>query len=311
MQKMKNEFTFLSKDGQTKIHAIEWIPEGEKKAVLQLCHGMVEFIDRYDEFARFLTEKGFVVVGHDHLGHGSSVVDEKHRGYFDSKMGNEYMIGDIHQLRKQTQEKYEGLPYFILGHSMGSFLVRQYIELYGKGLQGAVVMGTGMKPAAVVAAGRALCGLIAAFRGWFYRSSLMDHMAFAGFNKKFEPSRTPNDWLTKDGKIVDEYEQHPWTGFCFTVSAYNQMFRGIQFVQDKKNLERLDKKLPLLIVSGEDDPVGNFGKGVKQVFQMYEEYGMEDVEMKLYPNDRHEILNETDRQTVYEDIWNWMEQRIN
>ena len=307
---MKNEFSFPSKDGQTSIHAIEWSPEGEKKAVLQLCHGMVEYIDRYDSFARYLTEQGFVVVGNDHLGHGSSVIDEKHRGYFDSKMGNEYVIGDIHHLRKLTREKYPDLPYFILGHSMGSFLVRQYIELHGEGLAGAVVMGTGIQPAVVLAGGRAMCRLIALFHGWFYRSRLIDNMAFGSYNKRFEPARTPNDWLTRDEKIVDAYIEHPWTGFCFTVSAYNQMFRGMQFVQDRENLKRLDQSLPILMVSGADDPVGDYGKGVEKVYNMYRDYGMKDVKMKLYPSDRHEILNEIDKETVYKDILDWMNEKL-
>ena len=308
---MKKEFTFPSKDGITQVHAIMWSPEGEPKAVLSLCHGMAEFIDRYDGFASYLAANGFVVVGHDHVGHGASVVDEEHRGYFDSERGNEYVIGDIHQLRCMTQKKYPNLPYFILGHSMGSFLTRQYIELYSKDLAGAVIMGTGNQPSIVLAGGRAVCRVIAAFKGWFYRSALVENLSIGSYNKKFAPVRTPNDWLTKDEKIVDFYEEHPWTGFRFTVSAYNQMFRGMQFAQNKENIKRLDKRFPILLVSGSDDPVGNFEKGVKEVYKAYKDCGLEDVEMKFYPTDRHEILNELDREQVYEDILKWLDQKIN
>lgn len=304
---MKREFTFASRDGVTKIHAIEWNPEGKVKAVLQMCHGMVEYIDRYDAFARFLTEHGYYVVGHDHLGHGASVRSEEYHGYFHETRGNEYVIGDIHKLRVMTQKKYPDVPYFMLGHSMGSFLIRQYMELYGQNLAGVIVMGTGAQPAVVLGFGRMLCRIIAAFKGWNYRSSLVDNMAFGSYNKRFEPSRTDKDWLTKDEKIVDEYRDHPWCTFRFTVNAYYHMFRGIQFLQNKKNIERIPKNLPLFLVAGADDPVGNFGKSVRAVSEIYKNCGIKDVELKLYETDRHEILNESDRETVYEDLLKWME----
>lgn len=308
---MKQEFTYPSRDGVTRIHAIEWKPEGEIKAVLQLCHGMVEYIDRYDAFARFLNEHGYYVVGHDHLGHGGSVRSEELHGYFHETRGNECVIGDIHKLRLITKEKYPDIPYFMLGHSMGSFLIRQYMELYGEGLSGVIVMGTGSQPAVVLGAGRMLCRAIAAVRGWTYRSALIDNMAFASYNKKFEPARTDKDWLTKDESIVDAYRVHPWCTFRFTVNAYYHMFRGIQFAQKKENIRRIPANLPLFLVAGADDPVGNFGKSVKQVYDTYRKCGIQDVRIKLYENDRHEILNETDRDTVFADILEWLEEKRN
>lgn len=306
---MKREFTFLSRDSVTQIHAIEWKPDGEVKAVLQMCHGMVEYIDRYDGFAAFLTEHGYYVVGHDHLGHGASVQGEEYHGYFHENKGNEYVIGDIHKLRVMTQKKYPHVPYFMLGHSMGSFLIRQYMEMYGQNLAGVIVMGTGSQPAVVLGAGRMFCRIIAVFKGWNYRSSIIDNMAFGSYNKKFEPARTDKDWLTKDEQIVDAYRSHPWCTFRFTVNAYYHMFRGIQFLQKKKNIERIPKDLPLLLVAGADDPVGNFGKSVRNVSEIYKNCGIKDVELKLYETDRHEILNELDRETVYEDLLNWMERK--
>lgn len=307
---MKQEWTYPSRDGMTQIHAIEWKPIGEMKAILQISHGMVEYIDRYDDFARFLCDKGFLVVGNDHLGHGKSVRGEEYLGYFHETKGNECVIGDIHKLREITQKKYPEVPYFMLGHSMGSFLIRQYMELHGEGLAGVIVMGTGAHPAAELAAGRMLCRIIAAWKGWSYRSALIDNMAFASYNKRFAPARTDKDWLTKDEKIVDAYRAHPWCNFRFTVNAYYQMFRGIQFLQEKKNIERIPKELPLFLVAGADDPVGNFGKSVKKVYETYQSCGIHDVKIKLYEKDRHEILNETDRETVYEDLLAWMEERI-
>lgn len=306
---MKRDFTYPSRDGLTQIHAVEWKPEGEVKAVLQMCHGMVEYIDRYDAFAKFLNGHGYYVVGNDHLGHGESVQREELHGYFHESRGNEYVIGDIHKLRMMTREKYPHVPYFMLGHSMGSFLIRQYVELYGKGLSGVIVMGTGYQPAIVLAAGRMLCRVIALFKGWTYRSRLIDNMAFASYNKRFEPARTDKDWLTKDEKIVDEYRAHPWCTFRFTVNAYYHMFRGIQFVQDKRNIRRIPSDLPLFLVAGADDPVGNFGKSVEKVYEIYRECGIQDVSIKLYEKDRHEILNETDREIVFEDLLEWMEEK--
>lgn len=307
---MKQEWNYLSRDGVTRIHVIEWRPAGKVKAVLQISHGMVEYIDRYDEFARFLCKEGFAVAGNDHLGHGASVRSDEYLGYFHETMGNEYVIGDIHKLREIMQKKYPEAPYFMLGHSMGSFLIRQYMQLYGKGLTGVIVMGTGARPAAELAAGRILCRIIAAFKGWSYRSAFIDNMAFSSYNKRFEPARTDKDWLTKDEKIVDAYRAHPWCTFRFTVNAYYHMFRGIQFLQDKKNVKRIPKELPLFLVAGADDPVGDFGKSVNRVYETYREAGIRDVRIKLYENDRHEILNETDRGSVYQDLLEWMESKM-
>ncbi len=302
---VKRDFTFASTDGVTKIHGIEWKPEGEIKAILQICHGMVEYIDRYDGFASFLTEYGYYVVGHDHLGHGQSVQSEEDHGYFAHPNGNECVIGDIHRLRRMVQKKYPDIPYFMLGHSMGSFLIRQYMEMHGEGLAGVIVMGTGLQPGAVLTAGKAICKTIARFKGWRHRSNFVDNMAFASYNKKFEPARTDKDWLTKDEAVVDAYRAHPWCTFQFTVNAYYQMFCGIQYAQT--HVEQIPKALPLFVVAGADDPVGNFGKSVTEVSETYKKAGIKDVSLKLYENDRHEILNETDRQTVYEDILGWLE----
>lgn len=145
---MKKDFYYLSRDGKTQIHAIEWIPESEVRGILQICHGMVEYIERYEEFASYMCEHGYCVVGHDHLGHGKSINTEADYGYFPEQDGNRFVIGDIQQLRVMTEKEYPNLPYLMLGHSMGSFLLRQYLTMYGEGLAGAVIMGTGYQPMA-------------------------------------------------------------------------------------------------------------------------------------------------------------------
>lgn len=302
----KKEFGYLSRDGETKIHAIEWIPEGKIVGVLQICHGMVEYVDRYDEFASYLADKGFYVVGHDHLGHGKSIRDPEDYGYFDETKGNRYVIGDIHVLRLRTMKKYPDLPYFMLGHSMGSFLLRQYLTMYGAGLAGAIVMGTGYHALPELMAGQLLCRIVAAFKGWRYRSRLVDGLCMGAFERRFRDSG--GSWTTSDPEIWDKYVKDSMCSFRFTVSGYYQMFEGMKVLAHPKSIKRIPKELPVFLVAGEDDPVGAFGKGVRKVYEKYRAAGMEHVEIKLYRDDRHEILNETDRDKVYEDLYLWLEE---
>ena len=306
---MRKEFSFLSNDNATRIHAICWIPEGEVKGILQIVHGMVEYIKRYDAFATYLSEKGYYVVGHDHLGHGQSIQSKAHYGFFHETMGNEYVIGDIHKLRKMTMKEYPDVPYYMLGHSMGSFLLRQYMSMYGEGLNGAIVMGTGNIPPTLLKAGKAVCRSIAAVKGWKYRSALVNNMGIGGYNKHFEPSDSTKDWITSDDEIRAAYEKDPLCNFVFTVNGYYHMFRGIEVLTKKETMEKIPKDLPVFFVAGEQDPVGEFGKSVRYVYQKYTDAGMKDVELKLYPEGRHEVLNERNRAEVYEDLYNWIESK--
>lgn len=301
----KREFFFRSCDKVTKIRAVEWIPGGQVRAVLQICHGMTEHIGRYDEFAAYLAERGFYVVGHDHLGHGKSVQGEDYYGYFHETDGNAFVIGDIHKLRYWAGKKYAEVPYFMLGHSMGSFLLRQYLIRYSEGLAGAIIMGTGYHSIPELVIGQALCKAIAAVRGWKYRSRLVNTIGFGGFNRRFQPCETDKDWLTTDREKRDAYINDPYCGFIFTVNGYYHMFEGMKHLEKRKNIDKIRKDLPLLLVSGTDDPVGAFGKGVRRVYKEYKNAGM-DAELRLYEGGRHEILNETDRTQVQEDCYLWL-----
>lgn len=303
---MKKDFYFLSKDGETQIHAIEWVPDGEIRAVLQICHGMVEYIDRYDEFANYMNQKGYYVIGHDHLGHGESVKAESELGFFHEENGNEYVVGDIHEIRMQARRKHPFIPCFLLGHSMSSFLVRQYIQSYGAGLSGVILMGTGHQPYPFLAIAKTLCKLLIRFKGSHFRSSLIDGMAKGSFNRSFEPGRTRVDWISRDDAIVDSYQADPWCTFMFTVNGYYHMFAGMQTLT-KKNIRAIPKDLPLLFISGGHDPVGRFGKSVKKVCNRYRNCGIQKVSMRLYKDYRHEILNEKNREVVFGDLYAWME----
>lgn len=308
---MRDEFYFPSKDGNTEIHTIEWKPEGEVRAVLQICHGMVEYIKRYDEFAQFLCEKGFYVVGNDHLGHGKSVQSKSEYGFFEKKYGNACVLGDIHTLRQRTVKKYPETPYFMLGHSMGSSLLRQYIQMYGNGLSGVVLMGvvTDHRRSSLLFV-KQLCRLMAAVRGWHYRSRMVDELVTGSFNKKFKPSVTRADWITSDKEHLDAYVTDPLCSFMFTVNAYYSMMAGMLGMQKKENISMIPKSLSVLFVSGAEDPVGNFGKGVRKVCEIYKSAGLRDVSLKLYEGDRHEILNETNREQVYQELYEWFEEKL-
>ena len=238
----KKEFYYPSTDGKTQIHAIRWEPEGEPKAILQIIHGMVEFIDRYDAFASYLTEHGYLVTGEDHLGHGASVRSDEYHGYF-GKEGNAWVIADIHRLREMMQKEFPGVPYLMMGHSMGSFLIRQYITEngadYAKGLSGVIIMGTGWQPGPVLAAGKAVAKMLGINKVG-KPAGLIDKMSFGSYLKKIDNPRTISDWLTKDESIVDWYRAEPWCTFHFTPNAYYHMFCGMQKAHD---IERMKKSL--------------------------------------------------------------------
>lgn len=307
---MKKEFYYLSRDGKTQIHAVEWLPEDEPKGVLQICHGMVEYIERYHEFAEYLCRHGYYVTGHDHLGHGKSVKDETEYGYFPKKNGNRCVIGDNHQLRMITSKKYPGVPYLMLGHSMGSFLLRQYLTEHGDGLSGAVIMGTGYQPLAVLEAGQVVCRVTALFKGWKYRSKFVDNLSFGSFNKRFEPGETGREWVTSDSELCRRYVEDPLCMFRFTVGGYYQMFEGMKAVARAGSIAQIPEDLPILFTAGADDPVGAFGRGVMKVYRKYKSAGMRKVAVKLYAGGRHEILNETIREQVYEDLFFWCERCV-
>ena len=306
---IKETFSFLSGDGKTQIHAVKWFPDDKQfDAVLQITHGMVEFIERYENFAAFLTEHRFLVVGHDHLGHGASIGSEKDWGYFAKGNPSVLLISDMHQLRTMVQKEHAGVPYFMLGHSMGSYLLRRYLAVYGEGLHGAIIMGTGYVSPGTAAMGSRLSSLISLFKGDRYRSSFVSGLAFNKGYKKFDTTgaHPENDWLTTDVEIVKRYHQDPRCSFMFTLNGYKGLFDTVSFTCRQENADKIPKDLLLLIVSGKDDPVGDFGAGVEKVHDMMKKAGIHDLTLKLYEGDRHEILNELDRETVYKDLLNWM-----
>lgn len=307
----KEDFYFGSRDGEHKIHAIKWIPDTEKPVcILQIVHGMAEYIDRYDEFAGYLADKGILVVGDDHLGHGKSVKQGEPYGYFCKDDAPTVLVRDEHRLKKIMQEQYAGVPYLILGHSMGSFITRNYLTKYGTGIDGALIMGTGMHTKFGLRVGLFILGIQKMVLGAKHVSKLMDWISFGTYNKRIESPKTSVDWLSRNEDNVQKYVQDPLCGFTFTVNGFQTLYRLIYSLHDQDKLEKMPKNLPVFFLSGADDPVGNYGRNIEQIYRSFRELGMENVQIKLYPKDRHEPLNEVDREDVYGDIYRWILQRI-
>lgn len=297
---MKQEFFFRSASGMDQLHAIRWCPEGDVKAVLQIVHGMAEHIDRYDEFARYLAQRGVLVVGHSHLGHGRSAASAAELGYFAERDGCGCVLADIHSLRQMTAAEHPGVPYYILGHSMGSFLTRLYLTDHVSGLAGAVIMGTGDMPLPVLKLAKGVCLLLAKVRGWRHRSGLVNSMVVGGYEKKLGLG-----WLSKNEENVARYQADPLCGFCFTLNGFYGLFTAFHGAVSREMAGQVPKEIPILFVSGSEDPVGDCGKGVASVYRRYCDHGSA-AQMKLYEGDRHEILHEDDRQNVFTDIVRWM-----
>lgn len=302
------EIYFTSNDGKSRIHAVEWVPENRPKAILQLVHGMAEHIERYGEFATFMAEHGYLVVGDNHLGHGKSVPENGQKGYFCDGDAASVLVRDEHKLHEVVEGEYPGIPYFILGHSMGSFITRNYLTEYGHEVQGAVIMGTGMQSRTLLGLSKTLAKAEKLFKGDRHVSTFIDKLAFGGYYKKIPGHTMKNEWLTSNLDAVQKYNDDPDCGFTFTVNGFSTLFELIWRLHDEERLGRIPRNLPMLFVSGADDPVGNYGKGVKQAVRTVQKAGVRDVTMKLYPGGRHEILNDREHEEVYEDVLSFYEE---
>ena len=304
---MREEFFFTSSCGNTEIRGIAWKPKGEIKAVLQIGHGMAEHIERYSEFAEHLNQCGYYVVGNDHLGHGKSVSSAGDYGYFYGKQGNDYLIKDMHLLRERASKEHPTLPYFMLGHSMGSTLLRQYILRYGEGLDGVIFSGiVGHESSTTLLVAKSLCRFIGAFRGVHYRSKLLDGLVFGKFDKMTADSSSKGSWVTRDLEELKKYTEDELCGFIFTTNGYYHLFDGLLCLNDKKATSHFPKNLPILIVSGAKDPVGGFEVGIRKVYESFIEKGATNITLNIYQDARHEVLNEINREEVYQDIEKWM-----
>ncbi|MDL2323685.1 alpha/beta hydrolase [Ruminococcaceae bacterium OttesenSCG-928-A16] len=303
MQKIERKsIWFNSADGKNKIAGFFYTcPEVEPFCVLQISHGMCEYIDRYQDFAYFLARNGVVVCGNDHLGHGASASTEDDLGYFTEKGGRKFALQDLHTMNQKAHEAYPHLPVVLLGHSMGSFFARRYAALWPKTISGLVISGTG-GPNPLAAAGIAMAGLVAKIKGPRHRSSLVHNMAFGAYLKKIENPKTPYDWISRDEEIVALYANDAKCVFQFTVNGFHELFSALKDVSSPGWAAGINKQMPVYMFAGDADPVGDYGKGVVTVYNWLRDAGVKNVQLKLYPGGRHEMLNETNRAEVYDDV---------
>ena len=310
----KEEHIFKSTSGVCDIHTVIWYPDKEKYenplGVVQIAHGMIDHIERFEGLALYLTERGFVVAGNDHLGHGDSVNDKNDWGYF-AKGNNSglYLVKDMHKLTIIMKKRFPELPYILIGHSMGSFMTRRYLMMYGNELDAAVILGTGNQPKIMVDGGLLAVKFTKLFHGDHYRSETLNRMMFGTYNNRIENPVTDSDWITRNPDIVNDYVNDEKCSFLFTVNAYEGMLKIIRYVINDANIEKTPKELPLLIASGNADPVGEYGKAVERIYNKYKKH-MDDVELKLYDGCRHELHSEINAQEVFEDIYNWIVERV-
>ena len=301
---MRTDFYFDS-CGKGQIHACRWMPDCEPLAVLQIVHGIAEFVERYDDFANYLCSLGYVVVAEDHMGHGQSIAGGSTQGYFHG--GWFAAVDDTYKLMQDTMAQYPGLPYVLFGHSMGSFMARTILAKYpDSGISAAIICGTGWQPKFALPALIKVVEGICKKTGEENPSQMLQNMIFGGYNKKIPDARTATDWLTRDEAIVDAYNAHPLCGFVPACGLLRDMMKGIYYVERKKNLENMKKHLPVFFIAGTEDPVGPYGAGVEQAAKEFKKAGMVNVALKLYPDCRHEILNELNKQEVYTDISHWL-----
>ena len=304
-------FTFPSSDGRHTCHGSCWQPARDlPRGVVQIVHGVAEHMGRYDWFARFLAGHGYAVCGADHLGHGRTGAEDGKFGYFGPRRGWELVTRDVRRLRLMAGDRFPGVPYFLLGHSMGSFLTRTYLCRYPGTVDGAILSGTGQESALLVGAGKLLAGLIARVKGPDARSSLVNELSLGAYNKKFRPNRTSADWISRDEKVVDAYLRDPWCTFTPTVGMFRDMLGGLQYIASPAALAQMDPDTPVYLFSGDQDPVGGNGAGVRKVYGYFEKQGTRDLTMKLYPGGRHEMLNELNREEVYGDVLSWLDGHV-
>ncbi len=303
----REEFTYDSGNHESKIYAVYWKPEGEPRAILQLVHGMQERIERYDEFARYMAGKGYLVAGEDHLGHGKSVGEGETYGYFCKKDAPGVLVDDVNKLRTITQRKYPDIPIIILGHSFGSYILREYITRYPAGLDGVIIQGTGIQKESTVNLAIVLATIIQFFCGSKHRSALINKIAFGGYLDKIPDAKTPSDWFSHNDESIKAYLEDPMCNARFTMNGFLTLGSLIKSTQNLHKMEAIPKTLPIMLASGVEDPVGNYGESVKELYDIYKnQLRLMNVELKLYEGMRHEILQETDRTKVFDDFDAWI-----
>ena len=299
--------SFLSADGKTPVAAYFWYQADVKpRAVIQLSHGMCEYITRYEAWARRFVEAGFAFCGNDHLGHGHTAQSKHELGFMAKRGGAELLVEDTHKMSLLAKEKFPDTPLVLYGHSMGSFVARAYLTRYGAELAGALISGTA-GPGQPTGMGRGLARVVGKMRGDHHRSNLLTAIAFGSYNKKFQKEKSLLSWLTRDESVRAAYADDPFCTFVFTTAGYDTLFSLLGEVSDKKWALAVPKELPILLFAGDMDPVGNYGKGVRAVYDRLVKAGC-NAQLQLYEGGRHEMHNETNKDEVFADLISYLEE---
>ncbi|MGK9254747.1 alpha/beta fold hydrolase [Paenibacillus humicus] len=293
-----------------RLHVMEWRPSGTARGIIQLSHGMAEHVGRYDSFAREMAHDGYILIGHDHIGHGRSAAAGG-LGHMPASGGWQEASMDLQRIALHAKDRFPELPLLLFGHSMGSFLARTCLIDAPDLWQACILSGTAWNPAFALAAGQTLIRLEMMLRGEHARSELLNKIIFGSYNKKFKPNRTRHDWLSVDEGNVDRYMADPYCGFIPSVGFFSSLIAtGIPYIQNQKHLAKMNKTMPVYFFSGADDPVGQYGKGVERTFQAFLDAGMRNVTMKLYPDVRHEAIQELNRKEIREDLRLWLSSNL-
>ena len=306
----KREFYYPSSDGKTGIHAVEWSPDESPKAILQITHGVTEYILRYEEFAEYLTNKGILVVGNDHIGHGSSIAENAKPMYFGPEGSFKYAVDDVNTLYKTTKEKYENIPYIILGFSLGSFIVRRFLIDYPDTVDGAILVGTGQIAPIKIKIAKFIAKSEAKKHGDDNPTPMIKSLSFDNYNKLFKPNRTDYDWLCLSKTSLDKYIKDEKRGKELSAGLFREMLSGMEYTGNLENIKKMNKDIPIIFLSGEMDPVGEKGKSVKKAYSDFKKVGIEDVSTKLYKDLRHDILHEDNAEQIYQDILEFINEKV-
>ncbi|MGB3368294.1 MAG: alpha/beta fold hydrolase [Acidaminobacteraceae bacterium] len=289
------------------INVVLWKGDFTPKAIIQISHGMAEHIKRYSQFANFLVSKGYYVYGHDHRGHGETAASVSKLGYFADKFGWRLVVDDLHDINCMIKKRHPDVEVIIFGHSMGSFIARTFMYKYPGQVKRFIISGTGDGENFSVIGAKMLAKSICRIKGKKYKSKILDFISNRKFNKEIYDAKGEFEWLSTDHYEVKKYRDDPYCGTLFTCGFYYDLFKGIEHLSMEPNIKKVDKDVDLFIISGEQDPVGDKGNGIVKVVRSYKRNGINNVKYKLYRNMRHEILNEMDRQMVYNDIIDYLE----
>lgn len=307
---IKEKFSFKSANGVNTINGFVIRPENPPyKAIVQISHGMIEHSERYEDFMRFMAERGYVMAIHDHLGHKASVNDDSELGFMADKNGYVCVLSDLATTASRLRKTFPQLKLFLLGHSMGSFYARTFAAKYPYLLDALIISGTGgANPMA--SAGKMLINVVAKIKGEKSTSKLITKVIFGNYLDRIENPQTSSDWLTRDQEQVKKYRADKYCRFYFTLSGYRDLINILSAANSTQCFEKTKKDIPYFMFSGDMDPVGSWGKGVREVYENYKKSGVSDITLKLYPGGRHEMLNEINKDEVYADVYNWIESKI-